>query len=1832
MRNPFDATGQSRLYKTGDRCRYLPDGNIEFLGRLDDQVKIRGFRIELGEIESVLAGHAAVGQVVVTAREDTPGDKRLVAYVVGRPGAACGATELREYLVQRLPEYMIPSVFVFLDRLPLTVSGKVDRRVLPSPGQDLGGGKGEYAAPQTPTQEVLCGIFAEVLGVQKVGIHDNFFELGGHSLSATRAVYRANNRLTIDLSIASLFENPTVAKLAQVVERALRQNHSPAVLTPIAATAGLGPSVLSYAQQRMWFFYELESQSALYNISYVLRLKGRLHIQALEDALSDVAGHHNSLRTTFDTQGGEPLQVTHPRMRIPLAVEAIHDLSSQEMDSLAEHPAIKREACAPFDLRRGPVLRAKLFRLQDQDHALVLTMHHIASDGWSIDVLFDELGRAYTARLREQEPSLASLPIQYADYALWQRDWFTGEVRQRQLSYWQERLRPSLTTLELPTDYLRPAVQTYQGKRVSLALNAALTRQLHELSHHEGKTLFMALLGAFQVLLHRYSGQEDILVGSPIANRTRRELEPLIGFFVNTLVLRGDLSGNPTFRELLGRVEETCLGAYAHQDLPFEQLVEQLGVGRDPSRHPLFQVMFVLQNAHACRVTLPGLEVRCAEVSTDTAKFDLTLFVEERAGELVTTAEYNTDLFQAGTIRRLLGHYQRLLEGIVVSPDRRLSDLPLLAEGERTQLLDLGNRTRRDYPRDRCVHELFEEQVTRTPEAAAVVYEDEVLTYRQLNELANQLAHYLRRQGVGPDTLVGICLDRSPDLIVAVLGILKAGGAYVPLDPTYPVQRLGWMIQDTGVKVILTQEHARDDLPQTAVRTICLDSAWPTIGQESTDNPVSLAKPDHLAYVMYTSGSTGQPKGVAIPHRGIVRLVFGVDYVDLEGEQTFLQLAPVGFDASTFEIWGALLHGHRCVLFPGRVPELDDLAQILQRHRVSCLWLTASLFNLVIDERPQVLRDVRQVLTGGEALSVDHVRRALQALPDTQLINGYGPTENTTFTCCYRIPRPLDEHLRSIPIGRPISHTQVYILDKQLNPVPIGVPGELYIGGDGLARGYWNRSELTAERFVRNPFDGTGQSRLYKTGDRCRYLADGNIEFLGRLDDQVKIRGFRIELGEIESVLGGHPGVGQAVVTAREDTPGGKRLVAYVVGRPGATCSAAQLREYLGQRLPEYMIPSAFVFLASLPLTAHGKIDRQALPAPGQELGGGLVEYVAPQSPTQEALCEIFAEVLGVERVGIHDNFFELGGHSLLAVRLFHKIQERFGTSFPLATLFRAATVQQLSELVFAEPRDISHSSLVQIRRGGTGAPLFFLPGAGGHSLVFSTLASRLDLDRPIYGLELQGLDGKKEPHSNMQEIAGYFTNLVQTVQKQGPYYLAGYSLGGQIAFEMALQLTERGQRVGMLAMISAAAPDLLPTSRYRLVRYALRSTEFLRLSGKEKLEFVVFKARDWSKDLRRWRRRRAQRSTGSGYDRRLFANIKKVEKWALVACRTYQPKAQYAGPMLLIRETNNADPICRRVLRGYAGWERYVTGAIETCDVPSGHGDILHETYAEVLAGAISDYVRRREGDARLSLFEGQGSPGASRERPDRYSLWPIAPTELALPQGEIHAFLADLDTGQPSRWRHEPSLSGDERDRASRLVQALDRERFITRRGVLRDLLSAYTGMSPGQIKLQYSDTGRPYLDEGQNPSALCFSVSTRGRLALYVFTCGPDIGADLESVDPTFDPLEIAKQQFSPEEYEHLRSLPPSLQRETFYTYWTCKEAYIKARGIIPLNRFAVSLEHSQTPELSFDRDDPHQVGQWSFSLLDVGAGWRAAVAVRKEGLPLRCWRIDGLRETG
>jgi amino acid adenylation domain-containing protein len=951
-------------------------------------------------------------------------------------------------------------------------------------------------------------------------------------------------------------------------------------------------------------------------------------------------------------------------------------------------------------------------RLAAEEHVLLLTMHHMISDGWSHGLFWRDLAVLYEAFDTCKPTPLPALPIQYADFACWQRQWLRGEALETQLTYWKQQLA-GLATLHLPTDYPRPAVQTFRGARHPMVLSQSLVEALKVLSQRHGVTLFMTLLAVFQALLHRYTGQDDIPVGSLIANRNRVEIEELIGFFVNTLVLRTDLSGNPSFRDLLGRVRAVCLGAYAHQDLPFEKLLEELRPQRELSRNPLFQVLFALHNTPRQAPELLGLSVSSLEVDPGTARFDLALDLWETPEGLHGWFEYSTGLFDAATIARIEGHLQTLLEGIVAAPQQRLSMLPLLTADERHRLLVEWNTTGIDSPHDQCIHQIFEAQVAQTPDAVAVVCEGELLTYCELNRRANQVAHYLGTLGVGPEVLVGLCMERSLEMIVGLLGILKAGGAYVPLDPAYPQERLAFMLEDAQVAVLLTQEQLSGELPEHRAHTICLDTDWKTIAGKSEANPVSGVTADNLAYVIYTSGSTGSPKGVQILHRAVVNFFNSMSQQPgLTAQDILLAVTSVSFDIAALELYLPLIVG-ACLVVVSRDVAMDgaQLMKKLANSGATVMQATPATWSLLLEAGWQDSKHLK-ILCGGEALPCE---LAVQLLArGSSLWNMYGPTETTIWSAVY----PVDLQERSIHIGRPIANTQVYVLDRHLQPIPIGVPGELYVGGVGLARGYLHRPELTAERFIPNPFSTEPGARLYKTGDLVRYLPDGNLEFLGRLDDQIKLRGCRIELGEIEAVLGQHPAVRQVVVLAREDAPGDTRLVAYVVPQQEPPPTSSVLRNFLQQRLPSFMVPSAFVLVHALPLTPNGKLDRRALPAPAQTRSQPQDTCMAPQDALELQLTKIWEKVLGITPIGVRENFFELGGHSLLAVRLFAQIKKAFGRQLPLATLFQAPTVEQLAGMLRQEGWSAPWSCLVAIQPGGSKPPFFCIHGPGGH--VFS--------------------------------------------------------------------------------------------------------------------------------------------------------------------------------------------------------------------------------------------------------------------------------------------------------------------------------------------------------------------------------------------------------------------------------------------------------------------------------------------------------------------------------
>ncbi|MFD2168557.1 non-ribosomal peptide synthase/polyketide synthase [Tumebacillus lipolyticus] len=1280
-----------KLYKTGDLVRWLPDGNIEFLGRIDGQIKIRGFRIELGEIESVIGAHESVESNVVIARELPSGDKRLYAYVVYKPGAAVLSNgEWRKHLADLLPDYMMPAAFLTLDSMPITQNGKVDKRALPEPDNDALFEQNTYVAPRMPLEAQIAATWAEVLSAERVGIHDNFFALGGHSLLAMQVMSRLRDILGKDLPLRLLFEATTVATF---VER-LQEEQGSAVLTAsIARTERGGRPQASFAQQRLWFLAQWEPNSALYNIPFAWRIKGALDADLLERALDEIVKRHETLRTTFAEEDGQPVLIIDETSNWQLVRIDLRAHPATEAEQEAMRIA-KADACQPFSLTDGPLWRTTLISLADDDHLFIVNQHHIISDGWSLGVFTRELATLYRSFAAGQPEALEELPVQYADYAIWQAQTLQGDRLEHQLSYWREQLSGERPLLQLPTDRPRQPQQTFAGSVETALLSPEISAKIRQVGQSAGATLYMTLLTAFQTLLYRYTGQEDIWIGTPVSGRNHQEIEGLIGFFVNTLVIRADLSGELSFGDLLRQTKQNTLDAQAHQDLPFEKLVEQLETERDLSHSALFQVMFSVEPSDIQTVELDGQSWQALELENDTAKFELSFTMREEADRLFLAVEYNRDLFEQATIVRMIEHFQSLLQEIAARPGDKLSELSLLPAKEREQVLSGWNDTATEYPQ-LSIPQLFEAQAMQTPTSVALQDRQGEMTYRDLNERANQLAHVLRRQGVGPDVLVGLCMERSFEMVIGLLGILKAGGAYVPLDPNYPAERLAFMLEDAQVSLLLTQEHLRQTLPAHGAEVICLDSEWSAkIAGESCDNLPCRNELEDLAYVNYTSGSTGQPKGVCVPHRGVVRLVKNTNYIQFDREDVFLQFAPISFDAATLEIWGSLLNGAKLVLYSEPSLSLPALGRTIREHRVTTLWLTAGLFHQMVEEHLDDLSSVRYLLAGGDVLSVPHVKKALQALPNSTLINGYGPTENTTFTCCYQMTDP-EQVGASVSIGRPIANTQVYVLDAQLSPVPIGVPGELHIAGDGLARGYLNRPELDEEKFIANPF-GKPEERLYKTGDLVRWLADGNIEFLGRIDGQVKIRGFRIELGEIEAVIGEHLSVRENVVIAHADDHGQKRLIAYIVPSEAGEFDRAALRSYLKERMPEYMVPAAIISLPELPLNPNGKVDKRALPAPNLAESFADQAYSAPRNWTEELIAGIWSQVLQVEQVGIHDNFFELGGHSLLATQVMSRLRSALQTEMTLRQLFEAPTIAEFAKRVEASSRLINDRAPIQ--------------------------------------------------------------------------------------------------------------------------------------------------------------------------------------------------------------------------------------------------------------------------------------------------------------------------------------------------------------------------------------------------------------------------------------------------------------------------------------------------------------------------------------------------------
>jgi amino acid adenylation domain-containing protein len=1342
--------------------------------------------------------------------------------------------------------------------------------------------------------------------------------------------------------------------------RGLVELPEPPPLVPVPRTDALP---LSFAQQRLWFLAQLTPGSSAYNIPTAVRLQGELHVEALQRGLTELVRRHEALRTTFLEQQGQPVQCIAPPAELPLEVvdlSGLGEAAPQEARRL-----LAREGLHGFDLATGPLLRAVLLKLAPAEHVLVLNMHHIVSDGWSMGVLVREVAALYSAFSQGQPSPLPELPVQYADYAVWQRSWLHGDSLEQQLSWWRQHLEGAPHALELPTDFPRPAVRSSAGATFHFHLPAQLSQSLQSLSQQHGATLFMGLLAATQVLLARYCGQDDITLGSSIAGRRFAQLEGLIGCFINTLALRSRLHDNPTFSQLLARVREATLGAYAHQDVPFEKLVEALQPQRDLSRSPLFQVMLVLQNAPRPAAPARPEQLSMLPVETEDvgAKFDLTFSFTQSAQGLAGSATYSTALFREDTVRRLVTHLRTLLHGVVSRPEARLSELPLLDDAERHQLLREWNGARADLPPEACLHSLIAEQAALHPARPAVACEGQLLTYAELEARANQLAWHLRSLGVGPERCVALCLERSVELVVALLATWKAGGAYVPLDPAQPAARLQALVQEVSAPVVVTVSSLASSFSSASSHVVRLDEDSARLASQCTQAPPCDVAPRNVAYVLFTSGSTGRPKGVAVSHAQLAHYVHAAtERLGLKDCASFALVSTFAADLGNTVLFPALCTGALLHVLPQELASNPAaMADYFQRHPVDCMKLVPShLAALLMAPRPQHVLPRKKLVLGGESSSWALMDQVRALAPECEIFNHYGPTETTVGVLAGLVERAAPGHApATVPLGRPLAHSRLYVLDAWLQPVPVGVPGELYIAGPQVTRGYLGRPELTAERYLPDLYSPTPGARMYRSGDKVRWLADGRVEFLGRSDFQVKVRGFRVEPGEISSVLREHPAVREALVVAREDVPGDKRLVAYLVPSSGPL-TVESPRAFLQQRLPAHMVPSAFVILEALPLTPNGKVDRKALPVP--DVSAARAQYVAPRTPLEEQLAGVFAQVLGLERVGVEDDFFALGGHSLLAVRLMALIRERTGLALPLSALFQGSTVERLAAR--ARQHQDPSPRTPNLMRLDTGTslrrPLFLVHGGGGALLSHAELARHLGDERPIHGIFAPGLNGGELPPASMETLARLYVEQVREVQPHGPYLLAGWSLGGVVVYEMARQLEALGERVGLLALIDSYAPpgqvQPEPSPLARVATFAgmvglplqdLPTLEPEQLSGLEGAELM-------KRVMEGLRNLPATEALEPSHVGQLFA----VHERLTVAQRGYVPGSPYTGTVELLMAS--VRPEASRAADG--GWSAWVSGGVRVSQVPGDHVTVMQPPNVATLAEKLNGLMRALE------------------------------------------------------------------------------------------------------------------------------------------------------------------------------------------------------------------------------------------------------------------------------
>ncbi len=1568
--NPFRNDPEDVVYLTGDIGRYRPNGELEILGRADDQVKILGLRIEPAEVGAVLSQHPQVSACHVLALDDAD-EPFLVAYVLPAALQKVSSAELRRFLAQRLPSAMVPRYFVTLERLPLTSTGKIDRSALPPPETDRGPKNVGYVAPRNSIEERLAEIWRSFLSVPRVGVNDDFFELGGHSLLAAMIVTQASAAFGVEMKIRTLFEAPTVAELAAHIDgKAVPHSEDSSGHRELSDSGLDGTNVecapLSFGQERLWFIEQLERERAVYNMSFGWRLHGELDIPALRRALETIVHRHEPLRTTYVLRNGIPMQAIRRATRFELPYVDLGDRNRERQDAEVAR-RFGEEAEQPFDLTNDLMLRASLLRLSHDEHVLLLTMHHIASDGWSFTVFWSEFKELYRAYRRGEAATLPDLELRYVDHAIWQRNQLKGDRFDQLLEYWRAQLE-GLSPLELPTDRSRPSRPSYQGARYDFELDAELVAGLKQLSRAEGVTLNMTMLAAFQGLLGRETAQEDIAVGIPVAGRDRPELAHQIGFFVNTLVIRTDVSGSPSFRTLLRRVRQVSLDAYDHRELPFEKLVAELRPERQRGRNPLATVVFQLHDGWQSDVHLDEIDVSWLAKQALRARFDLEMHLRLHGEGLRGTVIYSSELFNPDTVEGLAERFIRLLHSVAVDPERPVANVPLLPHAEQHRLLVEWNDTVADYPVHKPIHQLFEEQVARTPNAVAVECGNESLTFQQLHQRADALADHLRSAGVAPGSLVGVCLDRSLEIVVAVLGILEAGAAYLPLDPAFPEERLSFMVRDAGVSVVLSDSALASLFPALADSVIPIEEVGLTVAaaEGPRDGGLHSGDGDALAYVMYTSGSSGRPKGVRVPHRCVVNLLLSMqERPGLMAEDVMLAVTTLSFDLSVVEIFLPLITGARVVVVD--TPTTSDgerLAAAIEASGATFMQATPATWRLLVDAGWTGC-DRLKAISGGESLPPQLADQLQERV--SQLWNLYGPTETTVWSTGGEVT----DRRAPITIGQPIANTQIYVLDPGMQPVPIGVPGELYIGGAGVTAGYLNRQELTARLFVPNPFANGSGELLYRTGDRGRWREDGQLELLGRMDRQLKIRGYRIEPGEIETALALHPAVDACVVEARD-----AMLIAYAVYRDGLNPTTSEIRRFLRSTLPAYMVPSRVVALDELPRLPNGKLDRKALRARDVSLAGPSETYVAPQTATEWAVAGIWGDALGLTRIGVHDDFFELGGHSLLIADVVARMRDVLDADIPLHTLFEHSTIASLIAAVGQTATDDRAASggpssqrrtnplVVPIHVGSAEPPLFFIHAAGGIVSPYVHLANRLDPRESVYGIEHPGIHGSRVSHS-IPELATYYLDVIREAQPDGPYLLGGWSFGGLVAYEVAQQITQAGGQVDLLALLDSFLPAVAAVKhgpanvlRAYLRHYGLREeTDSLHATDAPTATLDEMLARA-HEDLRRRGLLPAQLHL------RAFKEHFAVYSHAIEATGAYVPSTNYTGQITLFRSASRvAGKSCLE------GWGGLHPAGLTVHDVPGDHYQMLQEPRVTTLADALQ------------SLLNGIRTNGASAE-----------------------------------------------------------------------------------------------------------------------------------------------------------------------------------------------------------------------------------------------------------